>query len=253
MARKTALHDELRAFAAQSLDPLPNYQILSLSLDVAFDNKVLVLAHEVGVEPRRLAGFSSSQWLDVPGVPTRVLDTGLTIIAPALRSTGLTGELMGRVFLYTLTHVYPRGHWLINLSDTPSVLGYIAAAVADIFPSPTPWAARAPSQTHLTIAKWVDQHARRCLCVPPDAPFEIDVFVFRGSNAGTAFMKDVQDNAHRHREEIFNAFYGKLMRRRSGDEVLQVGFLEPKHVARLVLDPSFRRLKGVQGGYRALL
>ncbi|KZV90506.1 hypothetical protein EXIGLDRAFT_677018 [Exidia glandulosa HHB12029] len=231
---KSKLRRELRAFAALSLNPVPDYDVLSVSNDAAFDSRILTLAYTIEEQPR-LAGFNSSGWFDIPGCPTRVLDGGTTIVAPWMRHSGLVVELVGRACLHALS-TYPQGVWMVGVSEAPSMLGHFARSIRDVFPSPNGPAR--PTSMHHRIARWISENARETMCIASKARFEKDTFVFRGSTAaatgGEAFMKDVYDPQYQHRDPTVNSFYRKILRRNMGDEVLVVGFLDAKHYARAV-------------------
>ncbi|KZV95505.1 hypothetical protein EXIGLDRAFT_672196 [Exidia glandulosa HHB12029] len=257
-SEKVELHAKLRAFASDLLPSLPDYQILSSSISEAFRDKILVLAYDRTTDT--LVGFASPAWLDIPGVPTRVLHIGLVVIAPSARSAGLTSELQGRVFLHTLTHVYPRGHWVTNLSNAPNILGNFAEYTVRTYPSPAScsWGASSPSATHLTIARWIDE-TRMHMVATPSAVFDEERFIFRGMMSGTSFMKpqpEGTDQTSLHRDTTYNAFYGRWIGDpHAGDAILQVGFLEPGHLARMILSPKFTALRGpeIRGSVRAML
>ncbi|KZV95451.1 hypothetical protein EXIGLDRAFT_610538, partial [Exidia glandulosa HHB12029] len=255
--QKVYLRDELRAFASLSLSPLPDYQVLSLSVDEAFRDKILVLVYDMTSQPAQLTGFASSIWLDIPGVPQRVLHIGLAVVAPGARYGGLTYEMNGRILLHTLMNVYPGGHWITNLSSAPNVLGKFGDFTAQPYPSPfcvtASWAVSIPSETHLQIARWIDANARARMHISPVSVFDERTFVFKDLNVGTAFTKDIDDDACQHRNEGRNVFYKRLLRKHHADGVLQVGWVDPQRCAKLVLSPDFRALRDVAHNLKAML
>ena len=71
------------------------------------------------------------------------------------------------------------------------------------------------------------------MLIAPNAVFDREAFVFRGSNdhdGGRMFMKDVDDWQYWHRDEVASQSFRGLFRRGKGDEVLQIGFLDAKHL-----------------------
>lgn len=124
----------------------------------------------------------------------------------------------------------PAGVWLTCLAEVVSSLVNIAIYAKDVFPSPY---VQTPSKAHLRIAEMVDGKYRESMLISPDAVFDRERFVFRGSNAhdgGRMFMKDVDDRQYWHRDEKLSKYYRTFLRQGGGDEVLQVGFLDAVHL-----------------------
>jgi len=89
------------------------------------------------------------------------------------------------------------------------------------------------------------------MAISPAAEFDEEAFVFRGSNdweGGRAFMKDVDDERYWHRDRVLNEYYRWLFRKNRGDEVLQVAWLDPEHIRKMLEMERFGHLKGEAGG-----
>jgi len=89
------------------------------------------------------------------------------------------------------------------------------------------------------------------MAISPTASFDEEAFVFRGSNdwdGGRAFMEDVDDERYWHRDRVLNGWYRKLFRKNRGDEVLQVAWLDPEHIGRVLEMERFGHLKGEAEG-----
>ena len=73
------------------------------------------------------------------------------------------------------------------------------------------------------------------MLISPDAAFDRDAFVFRGSNPlGSCFRKSPGDVRCRHRDGGVNTFYRQLLGDNGGNAVLQVAYVEWEHVFRNV-------------------
>ena len=56
-------------------------------------------------------------------------------------------------------------------------------------------------------------------------------------------MKDVDDERYWHRHSVLNEYYRGLFRKNRGDEVLQVAWLNPKHIRKVLEMERFEHLK----------
>jgi hypothetical protein len=237
-SEKSALSKELRTFASTCLAPLPDYNCLSSDPSTAFDDKLLVIARSS--KTGQIIAFSSAIYLTrIPYLPF-VLHTGLTCIAPSHRRVGLTVFLFYHVFTHMIER-HPQGFWLCSLAEVPSSLGSISTYATNVYPSPS---VPKPSVTHLRIAEAMDEKYRGTMLINPRAVFDKETFVFRGSNeVGSAFRKDVDDPRYAYRDREVNRYYRKLFRKNEGDEVLQVGFVDPGRVAEEKEEARFDGMK----------
>ncbi|CZR56178.1 uncharacterized protein PAC_06066 [Phialocephala subalpina] len=229
-AKTAELVDELRQFASLSLNPLPNYQIFSNAKD-----KVVVTAHlKTPTGHGALQAFTSAVLIPIPSLPPderEILHTGLTVIAPSLRRKGMLVQLFSRLILHVYSSRPPNSKlWITSLAEVPNSLVHIANFFSDVFPSPSKTVS---GETDLVIARAIDREHREKMLISPDATFDEERFVFRGSNGGEGivFRKDVDDEQYWHRDRAMNDFYRGLLRG-EGDEVLQVAWIDAERIAR---------------------
>lgn len=228
---RTRLASDLRACAALSLHPLPDYQCIASAPDALNDKLIVTIrrTHDAAI-----VAFMSAVYLAIPAdpdtddAPLTVVHTGLTCIIPGLRRTGLLKPLFLRATLHLREHATEHGLWLTSLAEVPSSLGSVLQYATCVYPAP---GAPPPSSTHLRIADAVSARFRGTMRIAPEAVFDRAQFMFRGSNApGSCFRKDALDLRWRHRDEAVNAFYAGILGRNEGNEVLQVGFLDFKRL-----------------------
>ena len=226
------LVQEFRALAATALDPVPDYQCLSMAPN-ALDDKVIVVMRDK--QTKRIAAFISAIYLQIPleagASPSTVLHAGLTCMPAALFRQGLVGPL----FFHLFSHLRARpesaqGMWVTGLGEVPNVLVELGQYPSDVYPGPE---RSAPSETHKLIAKAVDKRYREAMLISPTAQFDEAAFVFRGSNPpGSCFRKDPRDRRFHHKDKAANELYLKLLGGDEGNEVLLVAFLDWKKVFR---------------------
>jgi hypothetical protein len=233
-----ALSVELRAVGELCLSPLPDYQVF-LGTRAAYADKVLTLARR---RDGTLAGFCSAVLLDVPGVG-EILHLGLTCVRPEDRSAGLTHRLVSRlVARYLFTRRPFERIWVTNFACVLSSLGNFASHFRDVHPAPGS-DARAVSPKAWRIAEAFDRQYRHHAYIRPEATFDPETFVFRGSGRGTAFQKDDEDHRFDHRDEALNRFYRARLRFDDGDEMLQVGTLAITDLVRYAVRGRTRRTR----------
>lgn len=221
-----SLHSEIQQLGTLCFTKLPHYQVFSRTIHAAFANKHLALLRH----NQKLIAFVSSVSLQIDFIARPVIHTGLVVIHPQYRrSNAILQHVYGNLFVALLIE-HPSGIWLTCLAEVVSSLVNIAIYTKDVFPSPH---AHAPSGTHLHIAQTIDAKYREIMLISPDAVFDREKFVLRGSNAhdgGRMFMKDVDDRQYWHRDEKLSKYYRSFLRQDGGDEVLQVGFLDADHL-----------------------
>jgi hypothetical protein len=227
-AENSSLVEELKRLASLSLNPLPNYQCFS-SASNALDDKVIVTAHskvrnDNGTSGKgSLIAFTSAVLLKVVGLDGgEVFHTGLTVVDPLVRRQGLLVQLFSQLIL----HVYSSRStedriWITSLAEIPNSLVHVAIFMANVFPSPF---LSSPNATHLLIARSIDKEHRKKMLISPNAVFDEEHFVFKGSNdseEGNVFLKNADDPQYWHRNRELNDYYRSLLQNK-GDEVLQV-------------------------------
>ncbi|KAF3016407.1 hypothetical protein E8E14_002100 [Neopestalotiopsis sp. 37M] len=234
------LQDELRQLGSLCLNPLPEYQMFDKSSRRALDDKLIATARENG----KIIAAVSAVWLYIPGLQQLILHTGLTLVHPQYRKSGVNIQLFATQWLYVL-RLYPKGIWLSTLAEVVSSLVHITKFTMNAYPSPQ-WShdnpTGDPSSTHLQIARAISAMHREKMLISPNAVFDEHAFVFRGSNAsdqGSAFNKDIDDKTYWHRDIQASRFFRSLLRPHAGDEVLQISFLDPVHARRVLQGQRF--------------
>lgn len=223
----SVLRSQLCQLGKLCFDPLPNYQVFEYSYSTSFHDKIIVLAKR-GDE---LIAFLSAVVLPISGLKDPVIHTGLTVIHPSLRKSGVIHSLFAAFFLH-LYSIYPNGLWISTLSGIITSLGHIATYTSNVFPSPQ-WneahPTAQPSDIHLQIARQISAKYRQKMLVSPEAHFDERAFVFRaqtptlgGSSSADAASVLRQD----HRNMTLTRFYRGLLRD-PGDEVLQISYFDP--------------------------
>ncbi|KAH8807466.1 hypothetical protein F5884DRAFT_880559 [Xylogone sp. PMI_703] len=232
-----ALKKEIHALGSACLHPLPLYQVFSPD-PTAFDDKIIITAHQRIGDQKRLIAFTSAVLLDlnIEGVDDPVVHGGLTVIDPSQRQHGLPVQLFARLYVDLLQRYDRKIIWSTSISELPRTLVHFYTFVKDVYPSPD---LPIPSEIQLKIARTISEHHRSKMLIASSAIFEEDTFVFRGSNSAEeakCFRKKPNDKSYLHLNKVANEFYRDRLREDMGDEVLQVGCMELEHA-----------LKGLQG------
>lgn len=226
----SSLSAEVTALGRRCLEPLPAYQVF-LGTREAFSDKVITTARDPA--DGRLLAFCSCVLLPMP--VGQVLHLGLTCVDPSLRGSRLSNTLANRLILrYFVTRRQLRRVWMTSVACVLSVLGNVARNFRNAYP--TPWQHRPFADEVMVIADTFDRHYRAVAHVQPEATFDRDAFVFRGSGRGTAFQKDGDAVEFHHRDPALNAFYRDRLRFEDGDELLQVVSFDLRDVVRYQLD-----------------
>jgi len=222
---------DLHAVAAACMSLVPSYQCLSPSPS-AFDDKVLAVAREPSAG--RAVGFVSAVLLTAPDLPV-IVHAGLTCVAPSAQHTGLVNALM-LCLSQRLVRELPSGFWTTSISRSLSSLASASSHLSFVFPSPD--GPIAPSPMHLRIADAVSREHRLALAISPAAVFDPTRFVFCDScPVGSPFRYALEETAitstkndHNDRDGVQHVreFYRALLcDGGDGDDILQVGFLDP--------------------------
>ena len=127
----SVLRSKLIRLGNMCFNPLPNYQVFKHPCNMSFHDKIIVLAKQ----DDEIIAFLSAVVLPIPGLKDPVVHTGLTVIHPSHRKTGVIHSLFAAFFLH-LFSIYPDGLWLSTLSRIVTSLGHIATYTSDVFPSP---------------------------------------------------------------------------------------------------------------------
>ncbi|KAM3514836.1 hypothetical protein MY11210_001560 [Beauveria gryllotalpidicola] len=236
------LHEELRTLGAVCFNSLPPYQVFVDDVTDAFRDKIIVVAKHHG----KLMAFVSAVTLQIDALENPVIHSGLTVIHPRhRRSFGVIQLLHGHLWMHLLG-TYKDGFWMTTLAEVISSLVHMSKFATKVYPSPQ-WLQDEPSgrpgQIQLEIAREINAKYRRTMLISPSAEFEEMNFVFRGSNnhaAARVFMKDVDDTQHWHRDTASTEFYRGLFRKNEGDEVLQIGYMDPEYLTARIRENQYR-------------
>ncbi|MCX7957638.1 MAG: hypothetical protein N3B13_01145 [Deltaproteobacteria bacterium] len=230
--RLVSLVNDIRDCASTCFDTLPEYQCIKGTREEMSDKIISLAYREDGV----LAGFCSTVVLPVDHIG-KVLHLGLTCVRPEDRGGKLTHKLMTKVLVNYIFRKKPIGKlWITNCACVLSSLGNVAMYFDNIYPSP--FGLKTPTWKHHLIANTIDHHYREKMYILPDAKFDSEHFVFRGSVSNTPFEKSTEDRKYYHRIGFLNDFYNSIMDIDRGDEVLQVGTVSALSVLKY-----FHRLK----------
>ncbi|KAH8780245.1 hypothetical protein F5883DRAFT_196261 [Diaporthe sp. PMI_573] len=217
-------------------NPLPNYQVFEDPSKTSFHDKIIVLAKQ----DDKLIAFLSAVVLSISGLEDPVVHTGLTVIHPNHRKSGVIHRLFAGLVLHIFS-TYPNGLWLSTLSGIVTSLGHIATYTSEVFPSPQ-WneehPSAHPSDTHLHIAREISAKHRQKMLIPPEAYFDESVFVFRTSKPTLAASSPVDAASvlrQNHRNVTLTRFYRGLLQN-PGDEVLQISYFRPEFTFSTAVD-----------------
>jgi hypothetical protein len=243
--QKIGLQADLCALGRVCLDPLPCYQVFDLTSPTALDDKIIITIRQ----GHQLMGFVSGVLIHIDGLETPVLHTGITVIHPQHRKTSMKRLLFSNLFMTALSE-YPQGIWVTSLAEVITSLVQFANYITDAFPAPQ-WIRQTgttcPSSVHIMIAEQISSRHRSKMCISPTASFDENTFVFSGSNdwpEGKAFLKDVDDPHMLHRDAEASQFFRQLLRKGSGDEVLQVGFLNLPRIMASMEEEGYAATEG---------
>lgn len=240
--QKAALTESLRALGRESLSPLPDYQVFS-SAPSNLDDKIIITAHTSipSSSAKRLVAFTSAHTLEIPGFDNPVVNAGLTVVSADVRAQGFLVQLFINLFAVLRRRFSGQKIWLISVAEVPKSLVLFSQFVADVYPSPH-YPHAAPTAEHLFIARAVSEAHRDKMLISPQAVWDEENFVMRGSNLseeGKCFMKDVDDRRYWHRDMKANDFYRKRFRKMMGDEVLQVGWIDDEWLGKQITKKRF--------------
>ena len=153
-----------------------------------------------------------------------ILHTGLTMVAPEVRSRGLIRFLCGPASLLLLLRNRHRPIWITNVTQVPAALGATAELFEGVFPSEDP--RRQPSGAQREVAAELMRRHRGAFGVGDDAGFDEKRFVITNSyTGGSAPLKKAFAAAPRHRNPAFNELCRTGLDYDRGDDFLQVGRL----------------------------
>ncbi|KAJ2980107.1 hypothetical protein NQ176_g2839 [Zarea fungicola] len=236
------LHQELKELGAICLKPLPPYQVFVDDITDAFQDKIIVIAKS----NEKIVAFASTIFIPIAALSDPVIHAGLTVIHPDHRRAFGVNHFLHFYLWKHLLGIYPRGFWTTTLAEVISTLVHMSKYGINIYPSPE---RREPSELQLLIATEISSKHRSKMLISPDAEFDERRFIFKGSNnheAARGFMKDRDDTKYWHRDKEVSAYFRSFLRSNEGDEVLQVGYMDPSYLTARIRESKFK----IELGYK---
>ena len=235
---------DLRAVARRTLNDADlGYGILTGTPD-RVEKSVVTILYDRKNTP---IAFNALAIMDVTlhGRRTEVLHMGLVMIAPDVRSQGLSWVLYGLTCLVLFLRNQMRPLWLSNVTQVPAIVGMMTETFTNVFPSPKPGARR--SFEHLLLARSIMAGHRHVFGVGAEARFDEQRFVIANAyTGGSDHLKKTFATAPKHRNEVYNDFCARELDYDRGDDVLQLGQLTTETARWFVLrNVPTRLLPGV--------
>jgi len=128
-----------------------------------------------------------------------------------------------------------------SIAEIPPTLAVLLQVATNVFPSRQQSFA---SPTHLRIATTLTTSLRHLVDIPAEATLDTATFILRDSSpSGSPFRTNPFDPAlqHRNKADNINDFYRSTLKEEGGDDIQQVGFVDPVKVSRGVQE----RLSGM--------
>jgi len=168
----------------------------------------------------------SAMDVELDGEPAQVTHLGLVMVDPEVQGQGLSWVLYGLTTLVLFARDGLRPKWISNVTQVPAVFGMVCDTFSDVFPSPD--AAARQSFAHLQLARGIMRHHRAVFGVGDEAGFDEQRFVITDAyTGGSDALKKTYDVAPKHRDAQYNAFCGRELDYIRGDDVLQLGRVDP--------------------------
>jgi len=186
------------------------------------DNAVLSILYDQA--SRKPIAFNAYSFLDVEvhGRRVNVLHLGLIMVDPSFQAQGYTWVVVGLPCLLVFLRSGMGPVWITSVTQVPAIVGKVAEAFADVYPSPSGKTRR--SFAHLTIARQVMESHREVFGVGLQAQFDQDTFIIRDAyTGGSDSLKKAYDETTKHRDDVVNEMCRDRLDYRRGDDFLQVG------------------------------
>jgi hypothetical protein len=188
------------------------------------DNAILSILYDQA--SRKPIAFNAYSFLDVEvhGRRVDVLHLGLIMVDPAFQAQGYTWVVVGLPCLLVFLRSGMSPVWITSVTQVPAIVGKVAEAFADVYPSPSGKLRR--SFAHLTIARQVMETHREAFGVGPQAQFDEDAFIIRDAYiSGSDALRKSYEETTKHRDNVVNEMCRDRLDYRRGDDFLQVGVI----------------------------
>jgi hypothetical protein len=225
---------ELRAAlvgVASAAIPGPLQYGVFLPSRAPFENRLIVTARDTATG--EVVGFNAMPSLPVriEGRGVTVLHLGLLVIHPRFQRRGLQGLLYALGGFSAFHRIPGRPVWLSNVTEVPAIVGAMSDNFANVFPSYAD--SRPRPDAHLALARAIMAQHRHEFGVGPEATFDEERFVIRGSyTGGSDALKKTFGQAPKYRVDACNAFCERELDYGRGDDLLQIGQLDKAVIAR---------------------
>ena len=161
---------------------------------------------------RRPIAFNVYSYLEVElhGRSTTILHLGLVMVDPAYQAKGYTWVVVGLPCLLVFLRSGLQPVWFTSVTQVPAIVGKVAEAFANVYPSPFGNAHR--SFAHVAIATQVMDKHRDVFGVGPEAEFDEEAFVIHNAyTRGSDNLKKTFAVATKHRDERVNEMCSKAL------------------------------------------
>ena len=219
-----ALRSAIRSVAGAAI-PGPLAYGVFLPERAPYANRLIVLGRHL--ETGDIVGFNAMPQLDVDvaGHAATVLHLGLLVIHPAYQRQGLQGLLYALGGFSALNRIPERPVWFSSVTEVPSIVGAVSDNFNEVFP--TYHGDRSPTPAHRAIARALMARHRHEFGVGPEAQFDEERFVIRGSyGGGSDALKKTFDRAPKYRADACNSFCRHMLDYDRGDDLLQIGQMD---------------------------
>jgi hypothetical protein len=226
-ARLATILEELRAVVRTTIPQGLDYGVLSAEKR-RLDNAIISILYES--RSRRPIAFNAYSLLriELHGRPADVLHLGLVMVDPAYQIKGYTWVVVGLPCLLVFLRNGLQPVWVTNVSQVPAIIGKVAEAFGNVFPSP--FAGTRRTYNHLEIARQVVTLHRSAFGVGIEAEFDAESFVIRNAyTGGSDNLRKTFAETMQHRDQRANAMCADTLDYSRGDDFLQVGSIDAAH------------------------
>jgi hypothetical protein len=225
--RLAAILEELREVVRTTIPGGLHYGVLS-GEKRRLDNAIISILYESRTHRPIAFNAYSLLRIELHGRPADVLHLGLVMVDPDYQIKGYTWVVVGLPCLLVFLRHGLQPVWVTSVSQTPAIIGKVAEAFGNVFPSPFPGTRR--TYNHLEIARQVVTLHHSAFGVGSDAEFDPESFVIRKAyTGGSDNLKKAFAETMKHRDQRANAMCAEALDYSRGDDFLQVGNIDATH------------------------